>query len=264
MWGLYRASQVWEGFGGPRTRGARVGFGLRQLRVRNRAGAVQKGSPCALLGGGTRGAPGAGCCGCFLSTQHPGDPSSSWSCQGTQQRARDPWGRAQRPSRDGPGGQGSSSTRSCSLPPRSFVVGSDGYVYEGRGWHWLGAHTRGHNSKGFGVSIIGDYSQKLPSERSLRVVSQDLPRCAVRAGLLRPDYALLGHRQLVPTECPGEALFQQIRSWPHFSGNSGLCLQQPPAGGWFPQPPPHWGSFASWCSPLSWAARAMPIPLCLF
>lgn len=99
----------------------------------------------------------------------------------------------------------------------SFVVGSDGYVYEGRGWHWLGAHTRGHNSLGFGVSIIGDYSQKLPAERALRVVSQDLPRCAVRAGLLRPDYALLGHRQLVPTECPGEALFQQIRSWPHFS-----------------------------------------------
>ncbi|XP_049644362.1 N-acetylmuramoyl-L-alanine amidase [Suncus etruscus] len=99
----------------------------------------------------------------------------------------------------------------------SFVVGSDGYVYEGRGWHWLGAHTRGHNSRGFGVSIIGDYSHKLPSERALRVLSQDLPRCAVRAGLLRPDYALLGHRQLVPTECPGEALFQQIRSWPHFS-----------------------------------------------
>ena len=26
--------------------------------------------------------------------------------------------------------------------PRSFVVGSDGYLYEGRGWHWVGAHTK--------------------------------------------------------------------------------------------------------------------------
>ncbi|XP_004616955.2 N-acetylmuramoyl-L-alanine amidase [Sorex araneus] len=99
----------------------------------------------------------------------------------------------------------------------SFVVGSDGYVYEGRGWRWVGAHTRGHNAHGFGVAIIGNYSARLPAERALRTVRLELPQCAVRAGLLRPDYALLGHRQLVTTDCPGEALFQQLRSWPHFS-----------------------------------------------
>ncbi|XP_055975531.1 N-acetylmuramoyl-L-alanine amidase [Sorex fumeus] len=98
----------------------------------------------------------------------------------------------------------------------SFVVGSDGYVYEGRGWRWVGAHTRGHNTHGFGVAIIGNYSAQLPAEHALRTVRLELPQCAVRAGLLRPDYALLGHRQLVATDCPGEALFQHLRSWPHF------------------------------------------------
>uniref|UniRef100_H0W5Q4 Peptidoglycan recognition protein 2 n=1 Tax=Cavia porcellus TaxID=10141 RepID=H0W5Q4_CAVPO len=100
----------------------------------------------------------------------------------------------------------------------SFVVGSDGYVYEGRGWHWVGAHTFGYNSHGFGVAIVGDFSKTLPSKEVLRTVSHVLPSCAVRAGLLRGDYGVLGHRQLVrTTECPGDALFLQLRTWPHFS-----------------------------------------------
>uniref|UniRef100_G1P4V7 Peptidoglycan recognition protein 2 n=1 Tax=Myotis lucifugus TaxID=59463 RepID=G1P4V7_MYOLU len=98
----------------------------------------------------------------------------------------------------------------------SFVVGSDGYVYEGRGWHRVGAHTLGHNSRGFGVAFVGNYTAELPAEAALRTVRDTLPRCAVRAGFLRPDYTLLGHRQLVRTECPGDALFHQLRSWPHF------------------------------------------------
>ncbi|XP_011382425.1 N-acetylmuramoyl-L-alanine amidase [Pteropus vampyrus] len=101
----------------------------------------------------------------------------------------------------------------------SFVMGSDGYMYEGRGWHWVGAHTRGYNSRGFGLAFVGNYTAELPVEAALRVVRDVLPRCAVRAGLLRPDYKLLGHRQLVPTDCPGDALFQLLRTWPHFDAN---------------------------------------------
>ncbi|XP_058148530.1 N-acetylmuramoyl-L-alanine amidase [Dasypus novemcinctus] len=101
----------------------------------------------------------------------------------------------------------------------SFVVGSDGYVYEGRGWHWVGAHTRGHNSRGFGVAVVGNYTAELPPEAALRALRDELPRCALRARLLRPDYALLGHRQLVPTACPGDALFRQLRTWPRFAAN---------------------------------------------
>ncbi|KAM5309716.1 N-acetylmuramoyl-L-alanine amidase isoform 2-T2 [Glossophaga mutica] len=101
----------------------------------------------------------------------------------------------------------------------SFVVGSDGYVYEGRGWHWVGAHTLGHNSRGFGVAFVGNYTAELPADAALRTVRDMLPRCAVRAGLLRPDYAVLGHRQVVRTDCPGDALFHLLSTWPHFDAN---------------------------------------------
>uniref|UniRef100_A0A3Q4B2D7 Peptidoglycan recognition protein family domain-containing protein n=1 Tax=Mola mola TaxID=94237 RepID=A0A3Q4B2D7_MOLML len=61
----------------------------------------------------------------------------------------------------------------------SFVIGSDGYIYEGRGWNHLGTHTRGHNHIGYGVSIIGNYT------------------CAVdRGGLTVVNY----------TSCPGDIL----------------------------------------------------------
>ncbi|XP_044236667.2 N-acetylmuramoyl-L-alanine amidase isoform X1 [Ursus arctos] len=101
----------------------------------------------------------------------------------------------------------------------SFVIGSDGYVYEGRGWHWVGAHTLGHNSLGFGVAFVGNYTAELPAKAALHTVQDVLPGCAVRAGLLRPDYALLGHRQLVSTDCPGDALFNLLRTWPRFAAN---------------------------------------------
>ncbi|KAF7654569.1 hypothetical protein LDENG_00067900 [Lucifuga dentata] len=98
----------------------------------------------------------------------------------------------------------------------SFVAGSDGYIYEGRGWHWQGAHTFGHNSKGYGVSFIGDYSSSLPSQNSMGLVRDNLASCAVGGGRLVPNFTLQGHRQVVSTSCPGDALYNEIRGWEHF------------------------------------------------
>uniref|UniRef100_A0AAZ3RJ33 Peptidoglycan recognition protein family domain-containing protein n=1 Tax=Oncorhynchus tshawytscha TaxID=74940 RepID=A0AAZ3RJ33_ONCTS len=63
----------------------------------------------------------------------------------------------------------------------NFVVGSDGYIYEGRGWHHLGNHTRGQNPYGYGVAFIGNYSSSLPSLHTL-----DLIHCQVCSGWRAP------------------------------------------------------------------------------
>lgn len=39
---------------------------------------------------------------------------------------------------------------------------------------------------------------------------------AVDRGHVQTNYTLLGHRQTRPTECPGERLFREIQTWPHF------------------------------------------------
>lgn len=99
----------------------------------------------------------------------------------------------------------------------SFVVGSDGYVYEGRGWSYLGTHTRGRNSVGYGVSVIGNYTDTLPSRNAMDLVRRRLAQCAVQRGGLTANFTIQGHRQVVNyTTCPGDAFFSEIRRWEHF------------------------------------------------
>ncbi|XP_026209346.1 N-acetylmuramoyl-L-alanine amidase-like [Anabas testudineus] len=98
----------------------------------------------------------------------------------------------------------------------SFVVGSDGNIYEGRGWNWQGAHTYGYNSVGYGVAFIGSYTSKLPSQQSMNLVKDQLVSCAVGGGRLKSNYILKGHRQMVSTSCPGNALYNEIKRWPHW------------------------------------------------
>ncbi|XP_041641354.1 N-acetylmuramoyl-L-alanine amidase-like [Cheilinus undulatus] len=99
----------------------------------------------------------------------------------------------------------------------SFVVGSDGYIYEGSGWTIRGTHTRGRNSLGYGVSIIGNYTATLPSRHAMDLLRHHLTRCAVDGGKLAANFTIQGHRQVVNyTTCPGEAFFSEIRNWEQF------------------------------------------------
>ncbi|NWX75407.1 PGRP2 amidase, partial [Alca torda] len=98
----------------------------------------------------------------------------------------------------------------------SFVVGSDGYLYQGRGWHWVGAHTKGYNSKGYGVGYVGDFSATLPDPDAIALVRDELLPCAVRTGRLHHNYTLRGHRQMGHTDCPGNSLFHEIETWHGF------------------------------------------------
>ncbi|KAL3054285.1 hypothetical protein OYC64_006585 [Pagothenia borchgrevinki] len=98
----------------------------------------------------------------------------------------------------------------------SFVAGSDGNIYEGRGWLQQGAHTLGHNSVGFGVSFIGDYTSRLPSQHAMGLVRDQLASCAVGGGQLEANFTLQGHRQVVNTSCPGDTFYNEITGWEHF------------------------------------------------
>uniref|UniRef100_A0A3Q2CLG5 Peptidoglycan recognition protein family domain-containing protein n=1 Tax=Cyprinodon variegatus TaxID=28743 RepID=A0A3Q2CLG5_CYPVA len=98
----------------------------------------------------------------------------------------------------------------------SFVVGGDGNIYEGRGWNWQGAHTYGYNSKGYGVSFIGNFQSRLPSTHSMDLVRKQLASCAVRGGRLVSSYIIKGHRDMVTSASPGDAFYQEIKRWDHY------------------------------------------------
>lgn len=98
----------------------------------------------------------------------------------------------------------------------NFLIGSDGNVYEGRGWHKQGAHLRGYNSKSIGIAFIGNFEKTLPSEEALQA-GKDLLACGVKLGELTTDYSLFGAKQLASTASPGSKLYNRIRNWHHFT-----------------------------------------------
>ncbi|XP_044737980.1 peptidoglycan-recognition protein LB-like isoform X3 [Chrysoperla carnea] len=98
----------------------------------------------------------------------------------------------------------------------SFGVGSDGNAYEGRGWSAVGAHAPKYNNQSIGICVIGDWRDDLPPPEQLKTVKK-LIQCGVENGYIRSDYILMGHRQVRDTECPGDALYKEIQTWPHYS-----------------------------------------------
>lgn len=43
----------------------------------------------------------------------------------------------------------------------SFIIGGDGNVYQGAGWHRQGAHTRGYDNVSMGIAFIGNFHSKV-------------------------------------------------------------------------------------------------------
>lgn len=118
----------------------------------------------------------------------------------------------------------------------NVLVDRFGRVYEGRRGGFdqpvIGAHARGFNTGSFGVSVIGDFTDTLPSQEAIAALTNVLAAKAeihgldtegftdqmpvVRSeddattaslattGVLRP--VIVGHRDVGPTTCPGMIL----------------------------------------------------------
>uniref|UniRef100_A0A667FLM1 Peptidoglycan recognition protein 4-like n=1 Tax=Lynx canadensis TaxID=61383 RepID=A0A667FLM1_LYNCA len=90
----------------------------------------------------------------------------------------------------------------------NFLVGQDGVIYEGVGWNVQGSRAPGYNDIALGIAFMGTF---LALE-----AAQNLIQCAVDKGYLTPNYLLVGHSDIVNTLSPGEALYNIIKTWPHF------------------------------------------------
>ncbi|XP_050398703.1 peptidoglycan-recognition protein SC2 isoform X1 [Patella vulgata] len=97
----------------------------------------------------------------------------------------------------------------------SFLVGEDGNAYEGRGWDRVGAHTQGYNSVGLAFCMIGSFDSRVPNAAAIATVKRMIA-CGVSKGKISQSYVLRGHRDMGSTSCPGQALYNLIRTWPHY------------------------------------------------
>ncbi|CAG9760673.1 unnamed protein product [Ceutorhynchus assimilis] len=107
----------------------------------------------------------------------------------------------------------------------NFCVGSDGNVYEGRGWFAQGAHTLTYNPYSVGIAFLGCFLQHLPPNTALKRC-KDLIAQGVKIAAIEPDYELIAHCQCRPFRSPGPRLFEEIKTWKNFNPhitNTMLC-----------------------------------------
>nr|XP_016925699.2 peptidoglycan-recognition protein SB1 [Drosophila suzukii] len=100
----------------------------------------------------------------------------------------------------------------------NFIVAGDGKVYEGRGFGLQGSHAPNYNRKSIGIVFIGNFERNAPSAQMLQN-AKDLIELAKQRGYLKENYTLFGHRQTKATSCPGDALYNEIKTWPHWRQN---------------------------------------------
>lgn len=94
----------------------------------------------------------------------------------------------------------------------SWILGSDGKFYEGRGWEAVGAHTPGFNDWAYALTIIGDYTHRLPPAWIINRI-EEFKDCAIKASYLRDSVELRGHRNALNTECPGDQLYHYLNNF---------------------------------------------------
>lgn len=100
----------------------------------------------------------------------------------------------------------------------NFCIGNDGSIYEGRGFDYQGLHSPGFNQQSLGVCFLGTFTETGPSAEAVAALNS-LLFCGVDRLSLEQQYYIIGHRQDVNTECPGEAFFTEMSSWPRFYSN---------------------------------------------
>ncbi|XP_071640055.1 peptidoglycan-recognition protein SD-like [Temnothorax longispinosus] len=99
----------------------------------------------------------------------------------------------------------------------NFLVGGDGLAYVGRSWNQTGAHSYFYKRISISIAFIGDFTSFVPPETQLNA-AKELIKFGVGNGKIALDYKLLGQRQVVPrTDSPGDALYNEIIKWPHWS-----------------------------------------------
>jgi peptidoglycan hydrolase-like protein with peptidoglycan-binding domain len=129
----------------------------------------------------------------------------------------------------GPADQSVSEIQNWCMDHRGFldidynflVRGTTGEIYTGRGWMQVGSHTKGHNTPGIGVCVIGMNELSPAAKDSLHWLYAEAMRSAGH------PLMIYGHRDLDQTECPGPVVYQ----WLQTGGIRDLRLTSPRMAG---------------------------------
>jgi hypothetical protein len=86
--------------------------------------------------------------------------------------------------------------------PYNRAIFASGRVYAGTSFNRVGAHTKGHNTKGAGFVLIGNFQTKNPTKKQwaslIKIIRQEKAK-----GRLKANAPIYGHFETSATACPG-------------------------------------------------------------
>ena len=91
-----------------------------------------------------------------------------------------------------------------------FVIRKDGTVELGRPDIAVGAHAEGFNYCSIGVHVCGNFNIAEPTEAQLNALPMLLADICDAYGLVASDSVVMGHRDLMATDCPGNKLYKHM------------------------------------------------------
>ena len=91
-----------------------------------------------------------------------------------------------------------------------YVIRKDGTVEQGRP-HWtVGAHAYGENGHTIGIHVCGNFEEAEPTDEQIESLAMLLANVCTDYGLPIDRDHIVGHRELMPTACPGRNLYEMM------------------------------------------------------
>ena len=91
-----------------------------------------------------------------------------------------------------------------------FVIRKDGTVELGRPVECVGAHAEGFNYCSIGIHVCGNFDLAEPTEAQINALPMLLADICDAYGLIASDSIVIGHRDLMATDCPGNNLYKRM------------------------------------------------------
>ena len=87
-----------------------------------------------------------------------------------------------------------------------YVIRKDGTIEKGRPEWAVGSHAYGENSHTIGIHLSGDFDEAEPTDDQVEKCSMLIAYLASKYGIPINRHNIVGHGELMPTDCPGENL----------------------------------------------------------
>lgn len=94
-----------------------------------------------------------------------------------------------------------------------FGVDEDGRIYEMVATGIRGAHATDGNLNSVGIVLMGDYTARLPSDAQIAALQKLLVALHQVYGIALNRDAIVGHRQVGQTACPGNTAYPHLDEW---------------------------------------------------